>query len=134
MTPRGSVELKGSPSRDVERDGDRTMIRRLGPVPADARIAIDLLSRRKRSAPGLAAAYDVGDRLGVPLRQRRRQQDVIELAEMPLLRPARVVERPAVEFGAALDDVLAKTAGKQHVEARLRFADGLESIAAVSLI
>ena len=59
-----------------------------------------------------------GMAVGIALGQRRRQQDVVELAQMPLLRPARVVERPAVELRPPLDDVFAKAAGQQHVEAR----------------
>ena len=84
----------------------------------------------KIGAPGLAAAHDVGHRLCVAPRQRRRQQDIVELAQMPLLRPARVVERPAVEFGPPLDDVLAEAVGQQHVEARHRLVDHLKPVAA----
>ena len=40
---------------------------------------------------------------------------------MPLLRPARVIEAPAVHLRTALDDILAKAASGQHIEARLGF-------------
>ena len=121
----GRVELAGELLDYVERDCYRTMVRRLGPVPAGAGIALDLLARRKDGAPRLAGADDVGDCFGVLPRQRRREQDVVELAQMPLLRPARVVERPAVEFGPPLDDVLAEAASRSTL--RLDCASSITS-------
>src|SRR6187200_902691 len=121
MTPRGSAKLMEPPSRYVERDGHRAVVRRLGPVPADARVALHLLTPRERCAPRLAATDNVGNDLGIVPGERWRQQYVVELAEMALLGSARVIERPAVKRRPPLDDIFRETSGKQHVEAGLRF-------------
>src|SRR5690242_9489916 len=105
------------------------MVRRLRPVPAGARETLDLLSGRKDGAPGLAVADDVGNGGGVLRSQRLRQQDIVELAEMPLLRAARVVEAPAVHLRPPLDDILAKAAGGKHVDRGPGLVDNLETVA-----
>src|SRR5882757_6763430 len=106
MTLRGRSKLKGS--RHVQGDCHRAMVGGLRPVPAGAWKALDLLSGRKDGAPGLAAADDVGSRRCVLRRQRLRQQDIVELAEMPLLRPARVIKTPAVHLRSPFDDIFAE--------------------------
>ncbi|BAB48784.1 mlr1400 [Mesorhizobium japonicum MAFF 303099] len=123
------IEAKSCLSSHVQRDRHRAMVRRFRPIPAGARKALDFLAGRKDRAPGLAIADDVGNGSGVLRRQPLGQQDIVELAEMPLFGSARVIERPAVHFRPTLDDVLAEAAGRQHVDAGLRLVDHLETVA-----
>ena len=58
-------DIEGQASDHVQRHGDRAMIRRLRPVPADAWISLDLLAGRKRRSIWLPAANDVGHRIAV---------------------------------------------------------------------
>ena len=93
------------------------MVRGLGPIPADARESFDLLPCRKRRAVGLPLTHDIGNRLRVSPCKRRRKQDVIELAQMALLRPTRMVEGPAIHLRPPLDNVFTEPVCQEHVQA-----------------
>ena len=75
------------------------MIRCLRAVPADAGVTGAVVSAR---AVGLAAADDLGDRVGVRPRQGRRGQDEVELR---IGVAWRVVGRPAILGRPALHEI-----------------------------
>src|SRR5206468_12584523 len=100
MTLRGRSKLMGS--SHVQGDRHRAMVRGLRPVPTGARKTFDFLTGRKDGAPWLAVTDDLRNRGGVLRRQRLRQQDVVQLAQVPLLRPSRVIKTPAIHLGPPL--------------------------------
>ncbi len=65
---------------------------------------------------GLASPDDLWNGVPVKLRQMWRQPDIIELAQMPLGRPALVKMRPAIVHRPPRHDILGKPAGGKNVD------------------
>src|SRR5690606_24828001 len=128
-TSRGKSKLMRMFLCEIECNGDGAVVGCLRPVPTDPREAFDLLPGGKGRAVGLSIADDIWNRLCIASRQGRWQQNVIQLAQVPLLRSARVIQRPAIHFRPSFHDVLAKAVSQQDIETGTGFVRHREPIA-----